>query len=294
MAPSPTSGSLREFDAGAQSRKKLALVAAITTIVLAAAGICYLAAGQAPGGTASEALPPPASQHDQRGQATSDIVGHEDLTQPAATVAPSHLTDVHSQSRPQPDGPAGVRDHGRKSSTAPPEEAEEPDSNDHIGLNESAGSDEESDKTNSDRNKTLDGGNKTPDGGNETPDGGNETLDSSNETLDNHSHRHHHENCSSEHEAACVCIASCRVFGADPKSCNEKDHRERQAMVAGLIQESMHDHYDMCNGMRCIKKCAEELGCLDKKVLSDCRLVQKSYERQRQPSDPPCELDCEG
>jgi len=113
-----------------------------------------------------------------------------------------------------------------------------------------------------------------------------------NESRHNRTHDHDHKTCKGGPAAACSCILSCDVFGANPEACDGHNSTDKRLMVDKLIQKSMQDHHDMCNGMRCIKKCAELLGCLDEKVRDDCALVEKNYELHRRLPEPGCDLRC--
>lgn len=103
---------------------------------------------------------------------------------------------------------------------------------------------------------------------------------------------HDHKTCKGHSRAACVCILTCEVFGKRPDLCGGKNHSRKKELVDNLIQKSMRDHRDMCDGMRCIKRCAEQLGCLDEKVRQDCRLVEEHYEAHRRLPEPECNIGC--
>jgi hypothetical protein len=283
-------GSLREFDAGVQGRKKLALVVAIAALVTACAGIVYLAAGRAPDGDMGNELNAPSDQKSQEAKAVYEPVhlSPEEAVGQPAHHAPALLPEEESKERD------GAGKHGRTrdgGAAVLPTGTERQNATDEVSFFKPDHRRGDDDK------KTHSLHNETPRRHNETLRLHNETRNGSSEreghNHSDHQRHHHHKECAGGPAAACSCIVECQVFKDQGRSCDHKDHKERQAMVASLIQESLQDHHDMCSGMRCISKCAKQLGCLDEKVQSDCILVEKSYERHRQPHDPSCNLECD-
>mmetsp|Transcript_177413 Transcript_177413/g.431548 ORF Transcript_177413/g.431548 Transcript_177413/m.431548 type:complete len:259 (-) Transcript_177413:271-1047(-) len=116
-----------------------------------------------------------------------------------------------------------------------------------------------------------------------------------NQTRKEH-HGHEHKDCEGGPHAACKCMLKCEVFGGDVSMCHsgdKQDHNETRTKVDKLIASTMLSHRNMCDGMRCIRDCAQELGCLDEKVMTDCSIVKKNYADNKMDSDPDCELSCE-
>uniref|UniRef100_A0A7S1PW44 Uncharacterized protein n=1 Tax=Alexandrium catenella TaxID=2925 RepID=A0A7S1PW44_ALECA len=107
-------------------------------------------------------------------------------------------------------------------------------------------------------------------------------------------HHPHLSECRGGAEAACSCILACKVFGGSAEPCGGEGHAVKKRTVDDLIQKSVADHRDMCEGMRCIKDCAARLGCMDDKVRRDCLVVEKNYELHRNLREPGCHLNCEG
>mmetsp|Transcript_36230 Transcript_36230/g.115271 ORF Transcript_36230/g.115271 Transcript_36230/m.115271 type:complete len:353 (+) Transcript_36230:96-1154(+) len=103
---------------------------------------------------------------------------------------------------------------------------------------------------------------------------------------------HEHKACAGGPASACECMLQCEVFGAAPEKCKRRSHADKRKLVDQLIKSTMLSHHDMCAGMRCIKNCAQELGCLDEKVQQDCGIVETNYEMHRLPSEPRCKLHC--
>mmetsp|Transcript_98440 Transcript_98440/g.273847 ORF Transcript_98440/g.273847 Transcript_98440/m.273847 type:complete len:218 (-) Transcript_98440:133-786(-) len=104
---------------------------------------------------------------------------------------------------------------------------------------------------------------------------------------------HDHRDCAGGPLAACSCLLKCAVFGGSPTPCEGKNHSRKRELADRFIQKSMKHPRDMCEGMRCITECAARLGCLDRKVRADCRMVEEHFEQQRKLPEPGCNLDCE-
>mmetsp|Transcript_177412 Transcript_177412/g.431546 ORF Transcript_177412/g.431546 Transcript_177412/m.431546 type:complete len:218 (-) Transcript_177412:271-924(-) len=107
---------------------------------------------------------------------------------------------------------------------------------------------------------------------------------------------HEHKDCEGGPLAACECMMKCEVFGGNVSKChtgNHHNHSHVRSKVDTLISNKMLSHRNMCEGMRCIRDCAQELGCLDEKVMTDCSIVKKNYADNKMDSDPDCELSCE-
>eukprot|EP00421_Protoceratium_reticulatum_P017498 CAMPEP_0168383176 /NCGR_PEP_ID=MMETSP0228-20121227/13770_1 /TAXON_ID=133427 /ORGANISM="Protoceratium reticulatum, Strain CCCM 535 (=CCMP 1889)" /LENGTH=275 /DNA_ID=CAMNT_0008396323 /DNA_START=29 /DNA_END=856 /DNA_ORIENTATION=+ len=127
-------------------------------------------------------------------------------------------------------------------------------------------------------------------------------MEAEHEEHKNHSHKkahkntthhdHKHKDCAGGPAAACECLLRCEVFSSAPEHCSGRDHRGKRELVNKLIKSTMLNHSNMCEGMRCIRDCAESLGCMDSKVREDCDIVEKNYDMHRGHSDPPCELHC--
>uniref|UniRef100_A0A7S2AH59 Uncharacterized protein n=1 Tax=Alexandrium andersonii TaxID=327968 RepID=A0A7S2AH59_9DINO len=113
------------------------------------------------------------------------------------------------------------------------------------------------------------------------------------EEKDASTESHEHKHCSGGPFAACECMLNCEVFGANTSKCTGHSHNETRELVDHLIVKTMLSHSNMCEGMRCIKECAKELGCLDKKVVDDCEIVQKNYAENKFDGDPDCNLHCD-
>mmetsp|Transcript_58669 Transcript_58669/g.182241 ORF Transcript_58669/g.182241 Transcript_58669/m.182241 type:complete len:216 (-) Transcript_58669:245-892(-) len=119
----------------------------------------------------------------------------------------------------------------------------------------------------------------------------NETDHGANITNTTH-HGQEHLQCNGGPLAACQCMLRCRIFGGNTSHCSGHSHNETKDLVDGLILKTMLSHRNMCEGMRCIKNCAKELGCLDEKVQEDCRLIELNYAANRMKNDPECHLHC--
>uniref|UniRef100_A0A7S4W1N7 Uncharacterized protein n=1 Tax=Alexandrium monilatum TaxID=311494 RepID=A0A7S4W1N7_9DINO len=140
-------------------------------------------------------------------------------------------------------------------------------------------------------NETRHGHNRT----NETRHGynrTNETRHGHNRTNETRHHGHKHKHCSGGSLTACKCMLKCEVFGGDASKCEGHSSNETKQLVDSLILKTMLSHRNMCDGMRCITECAEALGCLDDKVLDDCRIIRKSYAESNSDADPECDLHC--
>mmetsp|Transcript_15679 Transcript_15679/g.49331 ORF Transcript_15679/g.49331 Transcript_15679/m.49331 type:complete len:234 (-) Transcript_15679:91-792(-) len=120
----------------------------------------------------------------------------------------------------------------------------------------------------------------------------NETHYGHNRTNERHRHGHKHKHCLGGSLAACECMLKCEVFGGDASKCEGHSSNETKQLVDSLILKTMLSHRNMCDGMRCITECAEALGCLDDKVLDDCRIIRKSYAESNSDADPECDLHC--
>jgi len=120
----------------------------------------------------------------------------------------------------------------------------------------------------------------------------NETRHGHNRTNETRHHGHKHKHCSGGSLAACKCMLRCEVFGGDASKCEGHGSNETKQLVDDLILKTMLSHRNMCDGMRCITECAEALGCLDDKVLDDCRIIRKSYAESNSDADPECDLHC--
>uniref|UniRef100_A0A7S4VA77 Uncharacterized protein n=1 Tax=Alexandrium monilatum TaxID=311494 RepID=A0A7S4VA77_9DINO len=110
----------------------------------------------------------------------------------------------------------------------------------------------------------------------------------------NHTYRthHKHKHCTGGTLAACECMLKCKVFGGNTSQCAGHSTNETREIVDALIVRTMLSHKNMCEGMRCIKECAKDLGCLDHKVIKDCHIIQKSYAQSKSDTDPDCHLHC--
>mmetsp|Transcript_15676 Transcript_15676/g.49319 ORF Transcript_15676/g.49319 Transcript_15676/m.49319 type:complete len:224 (-) Transcript_15676:91-762(-) len=113
-----------------------------------------------------------------------------------------------------------------------------------------------------------------------------------NRTNETRHHGHKHKHCSGGSLTACKCMLKCEVFGGDASKCEGHSSNETKQLVDSLILKTMLSHRNMCDGMRCITECAEALGCLDDKVLDDCRIIRKSYAESNSDADPECDLHC--
>lgn len=124
-----------------------------------------------------------------------------------------------------------------------------------------------------------------------------QNLTGHNETKKNETEHddHKHTHCHGGPEAACECMLTCKVFGSDSSRCmsHRHNHTETRRIVDDLIAQTMMSHKSMCDGMRCVKECAKFLGCLDRKVMEDCRIVKKNYDDNKLESDPDCDLSCD-
>uniref|UniRef100_A0A7S4RJZ3 Uncharacterized protein n=1 Tax=Alexandrium monilatum TaxID=311494 RepID=A0A7S4RJZ3_9DINO len=110
----------------------------------------------------------------------------------------------------------------------------------------------------------------------------------------NHTNRTHHmhKRCTGGPSAACECMLKCKVFGVNTLHCAGRSASETKEIVDALLVRTMLSHKTLCEGMRCIKECAKELGCLDRKVVSDCHILEKSYAQSKSDTDPECHLQC--
>jgi len=120
----------------------------------------------------------------------------------------------------------------------------------------------------------------------------NGTNETGSEHEHEHEHEHDHKRCAGGPAAACECMLKCEVFGGNVSRCAGHSHNETKALVDGLILKTMLSHRSMCDGMKCIRDCAEALGCLDSKVVEDCHIIKRSYAESKRESDPDCHLHC--
>mmetsp|Transcript_18934 Transcript_18934/g.42932 ORF Transcript_18934/g.42932 Transcript_18934/m.42932 type:complete len:155 (-) Transcript_18934:114-578(-) len=94
--------------------------------------------------------------------------------------------------------------------------------------------------------------------------------------------------CKGGAEASCECLLGCPVFGSQPDKCTgDKEHEKvDQNMVVGNVVQNVlaEDSGAACDGIKCIVKCAQFLGCLDQRVMGKCMNVRDSQKV--------CDVDC--
>ncbi|CAK0828665.1 unnamed protein product [Prorocentrum cordatum] len=103
--------------------------------------------------------------------------------------------------------------------------------------------------------------------------------------------------CRGGRAAVCECVLSCAAFGRRREESPREEcrgaggsAREVAEAVQARASREVKDLSQVCSGMACVVRCAQELGCYHDRLRSDCARVQRLSEA----SGAACTLSCEG
>jgi len=94
-------------------------------------------------------------------------------------------------------------------------------------------------------------------------------------------------------KGTCECLLSCKVFGEDSSQCSTQEGAPLDSVVRGVVTDARGNKdsggdfgkVDMvCEGIKCIVKCAQQVGCLSEDIMGKCYNLE-----QREPN---CKVDC--
>mmetsp|Transcript_82701 Transcript_82701/g.261206 ORF Transcript_82701/g.261206 Transcript_82701/m.261206 type:complete len:148 (+) Transcript_82701:91-534(+) len=92
--------------------------------------------------------------------------------------------------------------------------------------------------------------------------------------------------CDGGELASCQCLLGCSTLGASPSQCQADGDMHK--LVMEVIGDALTKHGSAaeCDGMKCVVRCASQLGCLSSPIRENCIKATWNHES--------CHINCNG